>query len=355
VAKKWQTFSTLNYKISHVLKKISRFLFPKIRLGHESMIRHIGLAIEGGFLDYIALEPEGIVRAVGWSCSVEHLERLVVLKDPRGTSRTPDGSFRIVRPDLPDEFRLCGFMYEFRGGFSEADSMIMTIGDTQTVIEKSGHLSGPVPDYSRLLDCKEVLHRNEIYGSGPPVLTCSDEVIALAINLPSPILDFGCGAGALVRELRNRGVEAVGIEIQREELMLKVIPEVRAHLEFYDGTIPLPFDDGQFNSVTAIEVIEHIENFQGILGEIFRITRRSFLITVPDMSAIPLLWKHHVVPWHLLEATHVNFFTFASLMALLGQFWEPDRIKIFRIGNALVNGTFVPGSLAAMCSKVSQT
>ena len=45
-------------------------------------------------------------------------------------------------------------------------------------------------------------------------------------------------------------------------------------------------------------MVEHIPEWRTALQELARIAREA-LITVPDMSAIPALFPHHVVPWHL--------------------------------------------------------
>ena len=65
------------------------------------------------------------------------------------------------------------------------------------------------------------------------------------------------------------------------------------------------------------------------------------------MSAVPALFPHFVVPWHLLEASHVNFFTQASLEALLRQNFQ--RVSFSRLGRFEVNGTRVYTSIVAFC------
>ena len=79
-----------------------------------------------------------------------------------------------------------------------------------------------------------------------------------------------------------------------------------------------------------------------------RIARRA-LITVPDASEIPTLFPHHVVPWHLLESTHVNFFTQTSLARVLLPLFP--RVRFLRLGEFRVNGTRVFTSLVADCER----
>jgi len=85
------------------------------------------------------------------------------------------------------------------------------------------------------------------------------------------------------------------------------------------------------------------------VGEMARILRKSLILTVPDISAIPVLYRHNIVPWHLLEATHVNFFTQKSLSELLKKYFS--KIDFARIGPNVVNGTTYYTSIVGICSK----
>jgi 2-polyprenyl-3-methyl-5-hydroxy-6-metoxy-1,4-benzoquinol methylase len=205
------------------------------------------------------------------------------------------------------------------------------------------------PHYSNLLDEPEVLHRKEIYGFGPPSMEALNEVACLAATLPAPVLDFGCGSGALVKALRARGLEAYGIELDREAIKESICPEVSDSITLYDGTFPMPFRDRQFESVTAIEVLEHLPDFEAALSELARVARRNCIVTVPDMSAIPICHHNHVVPWHLLEATHVNFFTQASLERALKRYF--NKVEIARISPTTTNGSKWFESLVGICHR----
>ncbi len=87
-------------------------------------------------------------------------------------------------------------------------------------------------------------------------------------------------------------------------------------VRLYDGT-SIPFPDGAFDTVMALEVLEHIPHWETVLQEMLRVARRCVLVSVPNIGAIPGMSRHLVVPWHLLEATHVNFFTREIMTAYL--------------------------------------
>jgi hypothetical protein len=150
----------------------------------------------------------------------------------------------------------------------------------------------------------------------------------------------------LVRVLRGRGIEAFGIELNRTEIVASLREDVKGWITLYGGGFPLPFPDRRFRSVVCSEVLEHIPGHAAAIREMVRVAPEA-LITVPDISAIPALFPHNVVPWHLLEATHVNFFTQASLRAALGAAFR--SVSFSRLGRFEINGTAVFTSLVARC------
>ena len=199
------------------------------------------------------------------------------------------------------------------------------------------------PHHGGLLHHGDVLHREHIYGSGPPNISVHPDVLEMAKNLKGPVLDFGCGRGLLVETLRALGIEAHGLELNT--------PRASAppHVTFYDGTFPSPLPEGQFASVVCSEVLEHIPDYQAAVCEMARLAGEQALFTVPDVSAIPLGFQHGAVPWHLLESTHVNFFTQRSLHQLLQPHFS--KVQFSRVGAAHFNKTPYWVSLAAWCWK----
>jgi ubiquinone/menaquinone biosynthesis C-methylase UbiE len=184
---------------------------------------------------------------------------------------------------------------------------------------------------------------------GPPPDTVLPEVLDIASSLPAPVLDFGCGSGALVSALRVRGKESVGLELSSNPFLASLLPEVKPHVILYDGSLPLPFADGRFQSAIAVEVLEHIADYEAIVAELARVTVNQVVLTVPDISAIPMGFNQRVVPWHLLEATHINFFTQPALEALLHRHFP--HVDMYRIGPTVVNGAKWFCSLIAVCRK----
>jgi len=103
------------------------------------------------------------------------------------------------------------------------------------------------------------------------------------------ILDAGCGTGRQMEELKKYG-EVFGFDVSPEALNfcqkrgLQNI--VKANLNQ-----PLPYPNESFDLITALDVLEHIENDQFALSELKRVLKIGghLIITVP---AHPFLWSY---------------------------------------------------------------
>ena len=177
-----------------------------------------------------------------------------------------------------------------------------------------------------------VLHRENIYGSGPPIEEPGAEVLDL-LNAYLPqrasVVDVGCGAGAYGPPLMANGHDWLGLEANEhccQILTRRQLPFRKVDL----SAARLPVADASFDCAICIEVLEHTKDPQTFAGEIARIVRRRALFSVPNMELLSYLYDWRVVPWHLLEGDHKNFFTRASLHALLSRFFS--RVEIFPYG-----------------------
>jgi len=71
---------------------------------------------------------------------------------------------------------------------------------------------------------------------------------------PRTVLDAGCAMGFLVEALRDRGVEASGIDIS-EYAISQVRPDIKAFCRQGSVTDPLP---SRYDLIVSIEVLEHL-------------------------------------------------------------------------------------------------
>lgn len=125
------------------------------------------------------------------------------------------------------------------------------------------------------------------YGRRQIVRTLLDRHLAEPPHgTPRRILDVGCGTGSNLIALASYG-EVEGIDSDEEAVRLcrrRGLVHVRRL-----SPPPLPHEDGALDLVTALDVLEHIDDDGAMLREVFRVLRPGglFLATVP---AYRFLW-----------------------------------------------------------------
>jgi len=305
----------------------------------------IGIAYDWGCIDTLEVYRSGLIRLNCWikeKLSKGVLPQLFV----NGLKVEMSGTYRTYRPDV---FPQTGNSFSGRAfeWFVRTDMTHLGIQvDDRDIFKSEKLVSVTIPHYDGLFSESRVLHRGEIYGSGPPTTIATPVIIELAKSLAAPILDFGCGIGALLRELRSCGMETYGLELARNAISKNLIEGTDKFITLYDGVFPVPFKNNAFRAVVCTEVLEHIPDYEQAIREIARIATHTAIFTVPDISAIPSCYEHGVIPWHLLEATHLNFFTQLSLTNLLKKhFRVVESIKLYPSD---VNGTKSYTTLAAI-------
>ena len=119
------------------------------------------------------------------------------------------------------------------------------------------------------------------------IIQCLVEKICKTLNEPNPrILDVGCGTGANLKMLAACGrAEGVDISPQAVEFCRqRGLDSVKL------GAIEqLPYENNSFELVTALDVVEHLDDDVGGLREMRRVLRRDgrLLLFVP---AFMFLW-----------------------------------------------------------------
>ncbi|MGE5141315.1 MAG: class I SAM-dependent methyltransferase [Rudaea sp.] len=101
------------------------------------------------------------------------------------------------------------------------------------------------------------------------------------------ILDIGCGAGNMIHHLSRYG-RVKGIEVDARPV--RMAQQRGYDVRQADATQRIPFADGSFDLVTALDVIEHVDQDHRILEEAYRVLRPGgcVLVTTP---AFQWLWS----------------------------------------------------------------
>jgi len=173
-----------------------------------------------------------------------------------------------------------------------------------------------------------IQRHNNVFAVGPSQAAGSGELADLIRRYlatpPLRVIDVGCGIGSYGRGLLADGYDWLGVEVNAAdcaELTRLGLPHRQV-----DGHT-LPFADGAFDAAICLEVLEHIDDPRAFLREVHRVSPRRLIVSVPNCELLGYLWDYWATPWHMLEATHVNYFTRWSLGALLREFYPHVELR----------------------------
>jgi len=161
-------------------------------------------------------------------------------------------------------------------------------------------------------------------------------------------LDIGAGIGEHLKHeklISEQKSHYVALDI-RKELITKIeetFPGIKTHLG--DCQEPLPFDDGYFDRILAIHVLEHLPNLPAALREIHRLCckkRGVFSVVIPceggglyglirKMTAKRLFEKTYAQPYKwLIEREHINMPD--EIFEELGHYFDIKHCQYFPLG-----------------------
>ena len=99
------------------------------------------------------------------------------------------------------------------------------------------------------------------------------------------VLDLACGTGYGSALLAQAGGQVTGIDISPQAIKAAKKLYGRCGVKFMTGDcFDLPFDDGSFDVVVANEMIEHVEDHDGLIAEVKRVLDEKglFLVSTPN-------------------------------------------------------------------------
>lgn len=107
------------------------------------------------------------------------------------------------------------------------------------------------------------------------------------------VLDVGCGSGEGLRVLSQHASHALGIDLDERLQRSDVNVEIKS-------VVDIP--DKSYDVVVCFDVIEHVEQDQAFLAELFRVARKAVFVTTPNYAM-----SFNRNPYHVREYTPREF------------------------------------------------
>jgi SAM-dependent methyltransferase len=101
-------------------------------------------------------------------------------------------------------------------------------------------------------------------------------------------LDVGCATGYLVEVLRELGIDAEGCDVSPFAIA-HATPGAKGHIRVGNLFAGLPWEDGAFELVTALEILEHLppDRVPVALAELKRVCGGYLYATIPSFGGNP--------------------------------------------------------------------
>lgn len=157
------------------------------------------------------------------------------------------------------------------------------------------------------------------------------------------VVDFGCGKGEILKEIKKINFKAdfIGLDVSETALenARKILPDMRFEKIVDGGSFPI--EDASIDFVFSSEVIEHVYDTENAFKELSRVLKPGgkILMTTPfhglfkNLMLVSFAFDRHFNP----KGPHVRFFSKKSLLNM----FTDNGFKILKYG---FYGRFFPFS-----------
>jgi len=158
-------------------------------------------------------------------------------------------------------------------------------------------------------------------------------------------LDVGCGVGQVVAALTREGCEAHGVDVAPANIDRAQQFSPRCLL--YDGR-HLPYPDNHFDSVGALNVLEHVEDPEDFIRELVRVCAPGGRIVISSPNFLRFLGFRDYHPrMRGLGNKWRNFRALLVRRRLMRS--QPERVRFERM-QPIIKTPFTPDDDAIVCT-----
>ncbi len=128
-------------------------------------------------------------------------------------------------------------------------------------------------------------------------------------KIKGKLLDVGCAYGFFLKHVNSNGVETYGLDISK--VAVKKASKFCKKISI-QSACNICFKDNVFNCITAFDVLEHLENPQEFLSEVYRVLKPGGILILQTPNPLIL---GRVIPDR--DKTHVNKMREKKLIKLI--------------------------------------
>ncbi|MBU1019227.1 MAG: class I SAM-dependent methyltransferase [Patescibacteria group bacterium] len=130
-------------------------------------------------------------------------------------------------------------------------------------------------------------HYKGSYESPGRFISYYHQIKAISEETPGTILEIGIGSGTVANYLKNNGFNIETCDFDAD-LQPDHVADIR----------DLPFREGEFDLVTAFQVLEHLpfEDFEKAMSQLHKASSKTVIISIPYIT-LNIYWKCKCIPF----------------------------------------------------------
>ena len=173
-----------------------------------------------------------------------------------------------------------------------------------------------------------------------------NEGVLRQVGCGQKILDVGCGTGTLGFEIKKRGNEVWGLDINKKAIDLAKKKLDKTFL--YDSADPddLPIKDEKFDVIVFADILEHLDEPEAVLREYKKYLKEDgcVIVSLPNFASWTIRFKRLFGPlkpakYGILDETHKHFYDLEKAKKLV----EEAGIEIKKLDvNPNIMRAFMP-------------
>ena len=130
------------------------------------------------------------------------------------------------------------------------------------------------------------------------------------------LLDIGCASGFLLEAAKKRGWNPYGVELSEESASIAQVKFGKDRV--FNGTIDkASFEDGFFEAVFMVDLIEHVKDVNGFLEQVSRIVKEGGIAAIVTPDAGSLSYRLMGNAWPHIKLEHLYYFSKSTISAIL--------------------------------------